>query len=668
MKPRVEDCVFVDFETVTTGDLSLKKMSTFEYLTDRRFDVLCVAIALGRGDVHVYSKGAPSSAGLDQAQAVLRKAADDGQRLVAHNVGFDGLVCKLRCGLDFSGYFDTTGYARFLGIQAGLANTAAFFGKNKLEAPPFTEASLLDPALRQKMMRYCATDVALARFIFSQAVADEQYPAAEFVINSMTAAANLRGLRVDTTQAAAFATELANLRAATLTEFASSFDFDTSDLSKTKKVLAVLEDRWGIKLTSLDKRDPTRADAIAHAPEAQRFLALRQRLQTLRRAVQSASAYAKIPSGRIYNFAHYYGAHTGRFTAGGRDAGKLNIHTLFKTKNSAKIPELGRERTLIVPTEGSSFRAADLSNIEARVVAWVAGEQALLDQFATPGSDVYIWFAQPIFPGVRIVKGGENDHLRQLGKEAVLGLGFGMGFDKFLERVRAAVPGVDAELVQRMFDAYQGLFPRIRGIRYTLHRRFAHAVDQHVASHAGPCPIYLSREPPAAGPTVVVGLPTGRSLFYRSVLAEDELWPRGPQRAFWYAPSATCHPSVRSRARGQGVRRFLDGQIRARVTPQVLIENIVQAIARDLMVHQAMQLEQAGLRVAFHAHDEVVVECSACLCVGAAARRHEDSCPWIAAGKVMKTIMSAVPPTLPGLSGLPVACELKEEVRTTYAG
>lgn len=668
MRPRIEDCVFVDFETVKKDDLSLTKMSTYQYVTDPRFEVLCAAIAVGRGDVQVYVKGASSNANLDRARAVLQQARDEKRTFVAHNVGFDGLICKLRWDLSFATYFDTIGYARFLGIQAGLANTAAFFGKNKLDAPPFTESSLIDPSLRLKMVRYCAADMALARLILGQAIADDRYPDAEFAINSMIVAANLRGLRVDVEQAAAFAAELITLHAVTLTEFASSFSFDTSNLSKTKKVLSVIEDRWGIKLASLDKRDPTRADAIAHVPEAQRFLALRQRLLTLRKAGQNAKAYATIPVGRIYNFAHYYGAHTGRFTAGGRDAGKLNIHTLFKTKNSAKIPALGRERTLIVPSNGASFCAADLSNVEARIVAWVAEEPTLLAQFAVPDSDVYIWFAQPIFPDMTIVKGGENDHLRQLGKEAVLGLGFGMGFDKFLDRVRAAVPRVDAQLVKRMFDAYQEMFPRIRRTRYALHRRFADAADRHLASLEGLCSMYLSRDPAAAGPTVVVGLPTGRSLFYRSVLAEDEIGQYGPRRVYWYAPSAICDPSVRARGRGQSQRRFPDGQIRARITPQVLIENVVQAIARDLMAHQAMQLEREGLRVAFHAHDEVVVECVACLCSGAGERRHDDGCPWIVAGKLMKTIMSAVPPTLTGLSGLPVACELKEEVRTTYAG
>ncbi|MDC0749958.1 DNA polymerase [Polyangium mundeleinium] len=667
MRPGVEDSVFVDFETITTADLTLKKMTTHEYVTDPRFDVLCVAIARGREDVRVYYKDAPEAAGLARARSVLVEASKEGCRFVAHNVGFDGLICKLLWGVSFGSYFDTTGYARFLGIQAGLANTAAFFGKKKLEAPPFNEASLSDRKALQRLARYCATDTALARFIFNQAVADEMYPDAEFAVNGMTAQGNLRGLSVDIERAAALAAELAELRATALDEFASTFQFDTTDLTKVKKVLRFLDDKWGIKLSSLDKRDPGRADAVVHVPEAQRFLALRQRIHTLHKATQNVAAYARIPR-RVYNFLHYHGAHTGRFTAGGRDAGKLNIHTLFKTKNSAKITELGRERTLIVPEEGSSFRAADLSNIEARIVAFLAGEHALLDQFAAPGSDVYIWFAQPIFPDVTIVKGGENDHLRQLGKEAVLGLGFGMGFNTFLDRVRTAVPGVSIDLVQKMFNAYQGSFPKIRAIRYALHRQFAAVAEQRVAFPEVPCPMYFTSEPASAGPSVVVTLPTGRSLFYRSIVGEDELGPYGPKRAYWYAPAATCHPSVRARARGAGQKRFADGQVRSRITPQVLVENVVQAVARDLMVHQALQLEQEGLRVAFHAHDEIVVACNKCSCLEATNRLHKDGCAWSAAGLAMKRIMSAVPPTLPGLSGLPVACEVKEDVRVSYAG
>ncbi|UQA61441.1 DNA polymerase [Polyangium aurulentum] len=641
-------------------------MTTHEYVTDPRFDVLCVAIARGREDVRVYYKGAPAPAGLAQAKSVLVEASEEGRRFVAHNVGFDGLICKLLWGVSFASYFDTTGYARFLGIQAGLANTAAFFGKKKLEAPPFTEASLSDRKALEGLARYCAADTALARYIFNQAITDAMYPAAEFAVNSKTAQGNLRGLSVDIERAAALAAELAELRATALDEFASTFQFDTTDLTKVRKVLRFLDDKWGIKLSSLDKRDPGRADAVAQVPEAQRFLALRQRIHTLHKATQNVAAYTRIPR-RVYNFLHYHGAHTGRFTAGGRDAGKLNIHTLFKTKNSAKIPALGRERTLIVPEEGCSFRAADLSNVEARIVAFLAGEQALLDQFATQGSDVYIWFAQPIFPGVRIVKGGENDHLRQLGKEAVLGLGFGMGFNTFLDRVRAAVPGVSVELVEKMFDAYQESFRRIRAIRYALHRRFAAVVERRVVSPEVPCPMHFTSEPASVGPTVVVTLPTGRSLFYRSIVAEDEFGPYGPKRVYWYAPSATCHPSVRARGRGPGQKRFADGQIRSRITPQVLVENVVQAIARDLMVHQALQLEQEGLRVAFHAHDEVVAECAACVCRDAPGK-HDYGCAWVKAGTVMKRIMSAVPSTLPGLSGLPVACEVKDDVRVSYAG
>lgn len=663
MKPRIENCVFVDFETVVSGDFSLEKLSTQQYVTDPRFDVLCVAIAFAEGPVRVYHKGGPGNASLEQAQAVLLEASD--RTFVAHNVGFDGFIAKHLWGVTFARHFDTTGYARALGLDARLANAAAFFGKRKLEAPPFTAASLADPGCRERMARYCATDTALARLVFRKAVADDGYPDAEFEINDMTAAINLRGLRVDTASASRLARELGDMRADALEQFARKFSFDTTDLTRPAKVKTFIESQWGVKLPSLDKRDPRRSEATEAAPEARQFLELRQRIQTLRKAGQLAQAYAKIECGRVYNFLRYFGSHTGRFTAGGRDACKLNVHQLFKTKNDSGILELGRERMVIVPGEGRSFCSADLSNIEARIVAWMAGEKELLEQFARPDVDVYTWFAQPIFPGVEIVKGGDNDHLRQLGKQAVLGLGFGMGLEKFLERVRAAVPGVDEHLVTRMFDAYQGMFPRIRRIRYDLHRRFAAAADERTGSTEAPCPIRFTNGP-TAGPTVVVHLPTGRSLYYRSVVGADEPSPWGTKRAYWYAPSAVCLPTLRARGRGQGQRRFPDGQIRARVTPQVLIENVVQATARDLMAHQAMELERHGLRVAFHAHDEIVAECDACRCPG--TQKHSADCPWLAAGQVMELIMSSVPATLPGLSGLPVACELKSQVRLTYAG
>ena len=81
------------------------------------------------------------------------------------------------------------------------------------------------------------------------------------------------------------------------------------------------------------------------------------------------------------------------------------------------------------------------------------------------------------------------------------------------------------------------------------------------------------------------------------------------------------------------------------------------------MVHQMLELERRGLRVAWHAHDEIVLLVNVCGCTGACA----STCPWQQAGALVKDVMSRIPETLPGLESLPLGCEINRRVRTTYA-
>jgi hypothetical protein len=109
---------------------------------------------------------------------------------------------------------------------------------------------------------------------------------------------------------------------------------------------------------------------------------------------------------------------------------------------------------------------------------------------------------------------------------------------------------------------------------------------------------------------------------------------------------------------------------------QTLIENIVQAVARDLLVTQICEIEgSGGPRMVFSVHDEVVFRCSRCTCPRAdepVARgldveaQHEATCPWVAARRLVATGMSSVPAALPSLAGLPVACELSDAIRSRY--
>ncbi|HMI82577.1 MAG TPA: DNA polymerase [Polyangiaceae bacterium] len=655
----------MDFETYTDRDFTLTKMSTRSYLADARFRVLGVSIALGAGAIEFFYAGAGDGRDLDAARACLANAADDGRMFAAHNVGFDGLVAKLHWGIDFVQYFDTQGYVKSLGLKGTLDNGAKFLGHSKLSAPPFTEETLRNPSLLLEMARYCATDTAIARQLLIHAIDDIGYLDLEFEINDQTTRTNLRGLHVDIHLAAEASHKLSAMRANALSEFATKFDFNTTDLFKRRAVLSFVLKRWGIVLPSLDKRDAELAVVVESNPELQVFMRLRERIQTLGKAVGKLEAYAAVPMGIIYNFIHYFGSHTGRFSAGHRDSEKLNIHQLYKRRNGAKIPELADERNVVVPRKARWFVAADLSMIEARLVAWVAGERELLVQFRS-GADVYIWFVQPIFPDLTIVKDGENGHLRDLGKQAMLGLGFGMGMERFVSRVLAEVPGAEIAVIEQVFRAYQQRFPAIRALRKELFRAFRNAVVEGKETVTPKWSIYLTTEPASVAPTVVIYLPTGRRLYYRSVRYEQELGRYGPNLAFWYAPSAAAGDGVSAKASGPNMRRFADGQYRTRVIEQTVVENLVQATARDLMVAQAVELERAGIEVAFHAHDEIVGEAPACTCPTRSP--HDPGCPWVAACFRLAQIMSSVPPVLGrALSGLPVACDVKSNVGPHYA-
>jgi DNA polymerase len=307
------------------------------------------------------------------------------------------------------------------------------------------------------------------------------------------------------------------------------------------------------------------------------------------------------------------------------------------------------------------FLACDLSTIEARIVAWLPQEEGLLTRFRNPKDDIYSWFASEVYPGVAIAKGGPNAHLRALGKACVLGLGFGIGLVTFGRQVRAQQLPCTVADIERAFATYQSSFTRIKALRKELFASFERATKGW-SSECGPVRFRTLDEGPSA-PTVIVELPTGRCLYYRSVQAVTEWTEWGMRTGLWFAPAFGSKGKAAAAARRHTRRRFSDGVVRHRLTPQVIVENVVQAIARDLMVHQMLELERLGLRVAWHAHDEIVVLVNGCACTEACG----SICPWTKAAGLVKDVMSRVPATLPRLDGLPLNCEINRRVRTTYS-
>jgi hypothetical protein len=227
--------------------------------------------------------------------------------------------------------------------------------------------------------------------------------------------------------------------------------------------------------------------------------------------------------------------------------------------------------------------------------------------------------------------------------------------------VRAQQIACGAEDIERAFAMYQSSFPRIRQLRMDYFRAFEKAVQGWPTEHAH-CTFRGLSDVPGA-PTVVIELPTGRSLYYCSVKVTQESTAWGMRRALWFAPGFGGKGKSPAGSHRHKRRVFDDGVLRNQLTPQVIVENIVQAVARDVMVHQALELEHRGLRVAWHAHDEIVVATDGCGCSGPCG----PDCPWARAGKELVDVMSHVPDTLPRLADLPLSCALHERVRATYA-
>lgn len=248
-------------------------------------------------------------------------------------------------------------------------------------------------------------------------------------------------------------------------------------------------------------------------------------------------------------------------------------------------------RTAFIPSEGNKFVVADFSAIEARVIAWLAGEQWRLEVFKTHGK-IYEASASSMFgvPIERIKKGNPEYALRAKGKVAELALGY-QGSAGALINMGALGMGLSEEELPDIVDRWRKANPRIKDLWYS-----CESAALEVMSSGRPQGInkgvIFSREYDISGGLdfFTVALPSGRKLYYpHPFLAENAF---GKQALHYYGTSQkNGRWSVQSTYGGK------------------LTENIVQAIARDCLAVTLERLRDAGLQVVMHIHDEAVIDC-----------------------------------------------------------
>ncbi|VEI13874.1 DNA polymerase [Trueperella bialowiezensis] len=236
-------------------------------------------------------------------------------------------------------------------------------------------------------------------------------------------------------------------------------------------------------------------------------------------------------------------------------------------------------RTAFIPTPGHKFVVADFSAIEARVIAWLAGETTTLQAFRE-GKDLYCETASRMF-GVPVDKHGINSELRQKGKIAVLACGYG-GSVGALKAMGALRMGLAEHELQPIVNAWRAANPNIVDLWEQINTAAIEAITTRTPTSVGSLTFSVESG------ILFIGLPSRRRLAYAK--------PRLGENRF--GGTSILYEGLTT-GRKWGVMETYGGK---------LTENIVQATARDLLTHGMHHVANAGHRIVMHVHDELVVE------------------------------------------------------------
>lgn len=661
--------VSIDIETYS--DIDIKKAGHYRYAQSPAFDILLIAFAVDNGPVQIVDltqdPGANGSGANWQALQDFRRLwVSDDVILHAYNAAFEhycintwacrhgwntrpigdwrctmahGLYCGYTAGLGATG--EAMGLPqdkRKLGIGAALIRKFCVPQKpNKQHPTPWRLQPEEELEKWELFKTYCKQDVETEREI-ERRLNRWPMPAREQLLWELTCEANAEGVGVDTALVSAAIAVGESEQEAMIAEAR-----EISGLQNPKSVQQLMkwlnEELDGEEISDL--RKATVSDLLktgVGSEAATRMLELRQLMSKTSTKKYDALQVATCDDGRVRGMMFYYGANrSGRWA--GRIVQPQNLpqnhlpcldmaRELVKARDAemvkvcyGSVPDTLSQliRTAFVPRPGKLYAVADYSAIEARVVAWLAGETWVLEAFQA-GKDIYCATASQMF-GVPVEKHGVNGELRQRGKVATLALGYGGG-ESALIAMGALKMGIPEEDLPEIKQAWRRANPAICRLWRTCEDAAMEAVKtgkRQTVSIKAPDPararlnerltgatpgqysdrfntgakIAFGREAdPATGQDfLTITLPTGRRLFYaHPFLAPAKHFPDRDSLHYY---------SVNQTSKKWSSTDTWGGK---------LVENVTQAVARDCLAETLLRLGEIGLTAVFHVHDEVIVE------------------------------------------------------------
>ena len=586
--------LFIDIETQATGDLPEIGAPAYARTI---VNTPCIAWAYLDGPVNLWLPG-DSTAWLNNHNGAF----------VAHNAEFEREVLKVAflCDTPIDRWEDTAALARSVNLPGKLEEVGAFMGFPKDMEGQRIMMKLCRPRRPSKdnpdlfwtpetkpndfdaLYRYCERDVEVSREVYRRFGPMDPVELRRYRI---TLTMNARGVKVDL-PAVAHGVRLAQLESDRLSARVEELTgASASQVGKLSEFLSM------DSIAKAPLRDALKDPNLA--PEAREVLALRQ--QFAKASVAKLRAFERhAVDGRLHDSLIYAGAErTCRWTGTGvqlqnvpRGAGEVSVEVIERLSRDGILPrriwdgegtcyeganEILKQtmRALLV----GPFLVGDYGQIEARLLSFIAGDQKLLGAFER-GEDPYKLMAAGIYhKDVADVTKGE----RFMGKQAVLGAGYGLGHRGFRNLLDLTYDvQIEEEEASRIIDGYRRASPEVVQLWKKLDRAMgfsARIIGKRVVILPG---LSMKFTDPR---TMTIRLPSGRDLWYRNV----EYRPREGWRAY-------------------GRDRVTKQMGRVPIHGGALTGHIVQSTARDIMASALERLEDAGFRTVLSVHDEAVVE------------------------------------------------------------
>ena len=618
----------IDIETYSSVDLS--KAGVYRYAESPDFEVLLIGYSLDGGPVEVvdFTIGRLSSGEIFDLMTFIEWLQDPGITKTAWNANFERTCLAAVLGMEMppEQWSDTMILAMEMGLPGSLAAAGMALGLPEEQLKDPVGKSLIqyfskpckptksnggrtrnlpqhDPDKWALYMGYNRQDV-----VTEMAIRSKLKPLAESEqqLWCLDQRMNDRGVRVDLPMVREIVRFDEHNRAKLQEEAVQITGLQNPN--SLQQLKGWLSDQ-GVPVEQLRKDDLDRLLSEDLPDNVRQVLTIRKALGKTSVKKYAAMLAATCGDSRLRGILQFYGANRS-----GRWAGRI-VQTHNLAKNFLPDLDLARElaatgdfdtmetlygepsfvfseliRTAFIPSEGCRFVVSDFSAIEARVVAWLAGEEWVLEAFRN-GEDIYCKTASMMYH-VPVVKHGENGHLRQKGKVAVLACGYqgGVGAMRAMDK-GGTIP--DEEL-QSVVDQWRAANPKIVKMWKKYERAAQTAIIERRTvrlAHG----IEFSYE----YGNLFIRLPNGRRLCYFGARC-DELPVESRNGTFLgYGYGRIYYMGVNQETKQWGLAETYGGK---------LVENVVQATARDCFAEAMTRVAAMGYQIVMHVHDEMIVD------------------------------------------------------------